>query len=260
MCIICIASPKGGVGKTTMAANIAYAIQRLGHRVIVIDFDNQNAVRLHFGMPLSDSSGYVEFFHTKTDWSQLLKESDSGVRFLPYGRVSKHQIEAYEQKLRSDPDFLISRLQPLLNQPDTVIIADLPPGPSAALQALSLLEPMIINVLLADSASLSVLPEIESGEFYGESAKSRTYFLLNQIDMRSQLNREITEFLNKRLSASLLGIVHRDEAVPEANASQTSVFRYARASSVAADIDNIARNIHRILPVLQASEYKKYNR
>ncbi len=65
MCIICIASPKGGVGKTTMAANIAYAIQRLGHRVIVIDFDNQNAVRLHFGMPLSDSSGYVEFFIPK---------------------------------------------------------------------------------------------------------------------------------------------------------------------------------------------------
>lgn len=260
MSVICIASPKGGVGKTTMAANLAYAIQRLGHRVIAIDFDNQNALRLHFGMALSDSSGYVELFNSQLDWSRLLKESDSGVRYLPYGRVNKYQIEAYDQRLRIEPGFLAERLLPLINQPDTVVIADLPPGPSAALQALSRLDPMIINVLLADSASLSVLPEIESGEFYGEEAKNRTYFLLNQVDMRSQLNRDITEFLNSRLAASLLGIVHRDEAVPEANASQTSVFRYAQASSVAADIESIARNIHRILPSLHTNEYKKYNR
>ena len=81
--------------------------------------------------------------------------------------------------------------------------------------------------------------------------------------MRSQLNRDITDFLHGRLAASLLGIVHRDEAVPEANANQTSVFRYAQASSVAADIESIAKNIHRILPGisgLHTNEHKKYNR
>lgn len=259
MSIICIASHKGGVGKTTMAANLAFAIQRLGHRVVAIDFDNQNSLRLHFGMPLSDSSGYVEELDSPIEWNRLAHDTDSGVRYLPYGRVGKSHMTYYDQWLRSDPSLLAKKLAPFLNQPDTVIIADLPPGPSAALQALSCLDPMIINVLLADSASLSVLPEIESGNFYGEDAQQRTYFLLNQVDMRSQLNRDITQFLNGRLAASLLGIVHRDEAVPEANANQMSVFRYAQSSSVAADIEQIARNIHRILPKLHLHEHKKYS-
>lgn len=259
MSIICIASPKGGVGKTTMAANLAYAIQRLGHRVIAIDFDNQNALRLHFGMELSDSTGYVDEISSQMEWNRLLHESDSGVRYLPYGRVSKNKISHYDQLLISDPALLTKKLGPFLNQSDTVIIADLPPGPSAALQALSQFNPMIVNVLLADSASLSVLPEIESGSFYGEDARFRTYYILNQVDMRSQLNRDITQFLNGRLAASLLGTVHRDEAVPEANANQMSVFKYAQSSSVAADIDAIARNIHRLLPKMNVSEYKKYS-
>ena len=68
-----------------------------------------------------------------------------------------------------------------------------------------------------------------------------------------------TQFLNGRLATSLLGTVHRDEAVPEANANQMSVFKYAQSSSVAADIDAIARNIHRMLPKMNVNEYKKYN-
>ncbi|UWN51868.1 Septum site-determining protein MinD [Alcanivorax sp. ALC70] len=49
MALISVDSPKGGVGKTTCAANLAYGIRRLGYRVAVIDFDPQNALRLHFG-------------------------------------------------------------------------------------------------------------------------------------------------------------------------------------------------------------------
>lgn len=260
MSIICIASPKGGVGKTTMAANLAFALQRLGHRVIAIDFDNQNALRLHFGMALDDSSGYVDEIHSQMEWTRLLQGTDSGVRYLPYGRVSKHQMVQYEKLLDSTPVFLENKLAPFLNQSDTVIIADLPPGPSAALRALAHFNPMIVNVLLADSASLSVLPEIESDSFYGEEARQRTYYIVNQMDMRSQLNRDITQFLNERLAASLLGTVHRDEALPEANANQMSVFKYAQSSAVAADIDGIARNIHRLLPKMHVSEYKKYSR
>ena len=49
MSLICFASPKGGVGKTTLAANVADAMRRQGRRVLVMDFDPQNTLRLHFG-------------------------------------------------------------------------------------------------------------------------------------------------------------------------------------------------------------------
>lgn len=59
MPLICVCSPKGGVGKTTLAANLTYALARSGSKVLAIDFDMQNALRLHFGVPLSDERGYV---------------------------------------------------------------------------------------------------------------------------------------------------------------------------------------------------------
>ena len=45
---ISVCSPKGGVGKTTVVANLAYAFSRAGTKVVVIDFDPQNALRLYF--------------------------------------------------------------------------------------------------------------------------------------------------------------------------------------------------------------------
>lgn len=48
MPLICVCSPKGGVGKTTLAANLAYSLARTGSKVLALDFDVQNALRLYF--------------------------------------------------------------------------------------------------------------------------------------------------------------------------------------------------------------------
>ena len=39
--IISIVNNKGGVGKTTVAVNLAHALTRRGQRVLVIDMDSQ---------------------------------------------------------------------------------------------------------------------------------------------------------------------------------------------------------------------------
>ena len=39
MPLICVCSPKGGVGKTTLAANLAWALARAGSKVLALDFD-----------------------------------------------------------------------------------------------------------------------------------------------------------------------------------------------------------------------------
>ncbi len=44
MKVITFANLKGGVGKTTMTANIAAYLERLGHRVLLIDFDYQGSL------------------------------------------------------------------------------------------------------------------------------------------------------------------------------------------------------------------------
>lgn len=37
MPLICVCSPKGGVGKTTLAANLAYSLARTGSKVLALD-------------------------------------------------------------------------------------------------------------------------------------------------------------------------------------------------------------------------------
>ena len=48
--IIAVVSAKGGVGKTSICANLSAGLTRLGHTVLSIDLDPQNSLRLHFGL------------------------------------------------------------------------------------------------------------------------------------------------------------------------------------------------------------------
>jgi cellulose biosynthesis protein BcsQ len=66
MPLICVCSPKGGVGKTTLAANLAWALARAGSKVLALDFDVQNALRLHFGVPSATSAAM-----SRKRWSSM---------------------------------------------------------------------------------------------------------------------------------------------------------------------------------------------
>jgi cellulose biosynthesis protein BcsQ len=72
MVLICFASPKGGVGKTTLAANVASGLSRAGQKVIALDLDPQNTLRLHFGVALSDRNGFTHRLLQQSDWRASL--------------------------------------------------------------------------------------------------------------------------------------------------------------------------------------------
>lgn len=251
MPLVCIGSPKGGVGKTTIAANLAYALARSGHKVLVIDFDVQNALRLHFGVPLSDTRGYVAESSHCADWGQFILKAAANIFVLPYGEVTEAQRVTFEQQLVDDPYFLPRGLNSILNYPGLVVIADLPPGPSASLKAMRTLADMNITVMLADSASLSLLPQMENHKFLGTPLNNRKgeFYVVNQSDMRRPLSRDVTQFFEQRLKEKLLGVIHRDECVPEANASQRSIIDFNHASAAAFDIELVSKKVAEILGI-----------
>ncbi len=57
MSVVCFCSPKGGVGKTSLSINVAGVLARSGLRVLVVDLDVQNSMRLHAGVQLADDRG-----------------------------------------------------------------------------------------------------------------------------------------------------------------------------------------------------------
>lgn len=251
MPLVCVCSPKGGVGKTTMTANLAYALARSGSKVLALDFDVQNALRLHFGVPLADSRGYVAKAAESSDWSQFVLTAGGNLFVLPYGDASEDQRMAFEDRLKNDEHFLTRGLSTLLNYPGLIIVADFPPGPSPALKAMSRLADLHLITLLADTASLSLLPQIDNQRLTGGvlNHKAGHYFVLNQSDNRRQISRDVTTFVENKLGDKLLGVVHRDESVGEANASQQSIFDFSPASAAAFDIELIAKKVAGILGV-----------
>lgn len=57
---ITIHTEKGGVGKTTLAVNIAYELARWGNKVLVIDLDEQANTSLYLGVNLGDKLDKVQ--------------------------------------------------------------------------------------------------------------------------------------------------------------------------------------------------------
>ncbi|MBE9008882.1 ParA family protein [Pseudanabaenaceae cyanobacterium LEGE 13415] len=51
-----IMSNSGGVGKTTIAAHLAYSLAQKGYKTLVIELDQQDSFRLSTGLGIADLS------------------------------------------------------------------------------------------------------------------------------------------------------------------------------------------------------------
>jgi cellulose synthase operon protein YhjQ len=255
MPLICFASPKGGVGKTTMAANVAADLAARGRRVIAVDLDPQDALGLHFGLALGDHAGFLAMLSENSPpdfWRSCLLETHAGVLLLPHGRLPIETEVAKATALGMRPALLDTPMRNLLATPDTVVIADMPPGPSAALATLLPLTDLLVTVLLTDASSLAQIPAIDNGQVYGRITtewfeRDRMGFVLNQWDNRTRLGRASGEAAALHFGARLLGVVYRDENVSEAIAAQRLVFQYAPGSKAAQDLAALSEVIEQRL-------------
>ena len=255
MALICFASPSGGVGRTTLAANIARELARTARRVIAIDLDPQNALGMHFGLDLRDAFGFLATVRYAADgraaWRAALRSTPYGVSFLPHGQVGLEGANAITQALATSPELLAGPVREMLGMQEVTVVADLPAGPSPALSALLPLASLVVIPLLADAVSMAQLPGIESGRFTGGAGANgqsglqpaRVAFIVNQLDVRARLGRATADAAVLHLGTRLLGIVHRDEHVPEAIAAQKLLAEAEPDARATQDIVAVARAI-----------------
>jgi cellulose synthase operon protein YhjQ len=246
MPVVCFASPKGGVGKTTLAANVAGRIAQTGQRTLALDLDPQNALRLHFGIPLADLAGYTSQL-SRQDWRSSQRRTAAGVALLPFGGCDLDSAVSLLAEIGRTPDLLREPIRQMRLGGDAWLVVDTPPGPSPQLTALLPLVDLLVTVLLVDAASVSQIPAVESGASFGaEFARDRPdriAFVLNQFDPRTRLGSSIRDGVVRHLGNRLVGVVYRDESIAEAAAAQKLVAEYLSASKGAHDIATVSRAI-----------------
>src|ERR1700684_703596 len=128
MIVIAVVSAKGGCEKTTLPANLASVLANSGRRVIALDLDPQNSLRLHFGVSLDGIDGLSRATLSGETWQTVMFDRLDGVTVLPYGAAVEDDRRRFEAHIDSQPLWLLQSLNSLNLDPSDIVIIDTPPG------------------------------------------------------------------------------------------------------------------------------------
>ena len=115
--VICIASGKGGTGKSVMATNLAILRARRGERVLLVDFD-AGLVNAHLLLGLAPPYDLGHVMEGEVTAREALVEGPHGVRLLSGGVGRQTMIDPTRREL----DRLFKALRPLEAEFDLIII------------------------------------------------------------------------------------------------------------------------------------------
>lgn len=101
-----VASQKGGVGKTTVALNVAHALAAKGYRVLLVDCDPQGAIGLSLSKKLTRRAGFKEYVDGNEPLAQLIIETRvRGFHLLPFGQISHIDTERFSSILATGDQY-----------------------------------------------------------------------------------------------------------------------------------------------------------
>ncbi|HDD04882.1 MAG TPA: MinD/ParA family protein, partial [Candidatus Aenigmarchaeota archaeon] len=118
--VIAVLSGKGGVGKTTIAANLAVVLAKMGKKVLAVDANlTSSGLTTHFG--LSPSYGLTNLLDGNKKEEDVVMMSDIdnlyviGTTFrIESFSADLRRMKAVMDKLRKDYDFIIVDAAPTL--------------------------------------------------------------------------------------------------------------------------------------------------
>ena len=227
MTIVAIRSNKGGSGRTSLTALLAYALARAGREVAVLDLDRQDALRLHCGevsdAPPPLAGRDLQLTSANGGFARVAQDA-AACALLMGGGASAAQTAPR----------LLARW---LGTP-AILLVDMPAVEDAVAASVGDLAGLHLRLCLPDAGSLAQLSDPSR-----DTAFPRSVFVLNQADQRRPLTESARAFLRHVVGARFAGQVRRDEAVPEAVAALRPLPDYAPQSAAWRDVEALAAEL-----------------
>lgn len=247
---IAITSGKGGVGKSTLTANLAYALALRGKRVLVFDGDLGMAnVDIMFGV--KPQSSILDVLHGEKSIEEVITPLAPHIDLIPGGSglVELNRLNAFERRA------LVESVAGLEHDYDYLLI-DTAPGISdnvLYLNSAAQISAIVINpdpASLADSYGLIKV-------LHNEYKENRFSIICNQVKDEVEgfgLFNRFNEVVNRFLFIGLdyWGSLPMDPLFRKSTQAQRLVMRHEPKSSSALYLSNISSKLERSLQTVEA--------
>lgn len=196
MDILCIASQKGGVGKTALSLNLGWAFARADMRALVMDVDPQSGLSRSVASQLVKRRGFNDVLDGHATWKDaIIPTRLEGFSLLPLGRVQPWEAAAFEAKIADGTAF--DALRNEFADTYDVVIIDTPAGlGNATIGALRAAD-YVISPIQAEPGSLraatTLLETINHLAQTEEYAPAFLGFVLTMVNRGDQVSRSVVQ-------------------------------------------------------------------
>lgn len=189
--ILAIASGKGGVGKTTIAANLGIMLSRLHKKVTIIDMDlAMPNLEIITGLK-STPVGLIDVIEGRLGFDRVTYTGPEGIRIIPPGvMLEGYSKEGTKQKM--------AELFKNLPTDNDYIILDMPPGR----EAIDVLSGNDIGALIVvNSNKPSILDAVNMKMLLEKKGVNILGVILNRYEREPELIDEIEKTLDSKVVA-----------------------------------------------------------
>lgn len=243
MRILACVNQKGGVGKTTVCANLAYAISMQSYKVLIIDMDPQGHLGQSFGFFQNNRPGIDTILTKEKAFSEVIIKLSDTLDFVPAGPGL--------QRLESTPKgkgrglLLKKSVQQQINDYDFILI-DCPPSSGfLVVNALAVANELVVPVT-ADYFGMSGLSLLLSTvqNFERVLGKyNRKHFVVSRMQKR-RLSQDVLAKLAHYFGDDLMPTHIAERAVlAECPSYGKPIMAYAPTSSSSKEFASLARSI-----------------
>ena len=243
--IIAVLNNKGGVGKTTTAANLSYSFSQKGSKVLAIDLDPQSHLSVSLGETDPENAGIDDVFLDHDDLVDSIITVRKNLDLVPAGyRLS--EVEKLSSKGVSQAKLLHGALESISLNYDYILI-DCPPTAgllnfNALFAADELLIPVSSDYLALHGLS-QLLKTVKSAESYMKKNLT-TWIAVTRFITRRRLSNQVKDKLVSYFPGQVLQTVIRECApIAESPSFGQSIFEYSARSNGAKDYASLADDL-----------------
>lgn len=253
--VIMLGAMKGGVGKSVSSFNLAYSLQKLGKKVLAVDFDSQANLSTCFSVeePAAVPVTIGHLLMAQLEEEELPDAAEyirsrNGVDFIPSSMV----LSAVDAKLRLEmgAERMLARvLEPLRERYDYIIIDTCPSLGALTINALAAADEVIITVnpqLLAMMGLQDFLKTVRKIRNRINSGLKVAGILLTMCEERTNLCKTITEQITDTFEGQVRifdSKIPNTIKVGEAVYYSQPLLEYAPESKAGVAYENLAKEL-----------------